>query len=123
MRKLGMVVLVAFALCACSKSPKYVGVMKVPVYPGAKQVDHETSHSQQGDDISNLSDYTFNQWKFESKASPEDILAFYADKVPDAKPEEDDSHGLRWNVHGPKVSEIDIHVDGSTFSIGESTKD
>ncbi len=56
MRKLGMVALVAFALCACSNSPKYVGTVKVPVYPGAKQVNHETSHSKQGEDINNLSD-------------------------------------------------------------------
>src|SRR5262249_41211285 len=88
MRKLGMALVATFALFACSKAPKFVGVMKTPVFPGAKQVGHEKSHSRQGDSMDSLSKYTMNTWKFEAKASEKEILAFYADRVPEAKPGE-----------------------------------
>jgi len=122
-----MGVVAALALPACSKAPKQVGIMNVPVMPGSKLVGHEVSHSRQGDSMSDLSDYTLNSWKFETKASADDILAFYADKAPEAKREDDDDPergiGLRWDVAGPKVKEIDFRIKGSTYSIAESTKD
>src|SRR5262245_28649685 len=123
MRHGQLAVVAVLAVLGCSRHPTTVGVTKIRVYPGARLVDHEVSHSRQGETIDTAVPYTLDVWKFESKASADEIFGFYQAQLPAAEREPDDDHALRWRIEGPKVWEVDIHVEGATFTIAEDVKD
>ena len=57
---------------------------KIPVYPGARIVEHEYSGHSGGDSFSSLEDYDDVIWTLETSDPAEKVVAFYESQLPQA---------------------------------------
>jgi hypothetical protein len=92
----------------------------VPVYKGAKYVESMGNESWGDDPDSYTQGMT---WWFETKATKDELLAYYTNLYPNAERTEMDTGGvqLRWVPEGAtRFEDVDIFVNDQELRIGES---
>lgn len=125
------IVLVSLSLCALAAMgcgakqaalPHAVYASAVPVYPGAKLEDMMGSTSI-GDTPESMSDGM--AWFFEVKAPADKMIAFYEQKLPNAKrdPEWVDGVRLVWVPEGAAPGEeLAVVIEDNKLSIREAVR-
>ena len=84
------IVLLAVALVACSRTPKLDGAKtEIPVFAPSSLDDEHTATTS--DDVHDMMKYRTHTWVLSTKASWEEVDAFYREKLPAAKREDETS--------------------------------